>query len=69
MLALKDLIMKTYKIILAIVFVVIELIGIVLFILKRIDQLSFILISMSMSLMLALYFMDRNKEAQKNKNV
>ncbi len=56
--------MKTYKFILLLVFFSIELTAIVLFLLKEINSLVLTLISITMSMMIALYFMDRYKQIQ-----
>lgn len=53
--------MKTFKNILLFTYIIIELLAIVLFILKEISAKTFFLIAISMSLMIGLYFYNKNK--------
>lgn len=54
--------MKIFKNILLGTYVLIEILAIVLFVSNKMSATSFFLISTSMSLMIGLYFMDRNKQ-------
>lgn len=56
--------MKTYKNILLASYVLIEILAIILFVSNKMSTTTFFLISMSMALMIGLYFMDRNKQKE-----
>lgn len=57
--------MKTYKNILFVIYLLIEIFTIILFATHNISSKLFILITLSMSLMIGLYFLDKNKVSSK----
>ena len=53
--------MKKYKQVLLVTYILIELLAIIFFLMKEINGTTFILLSLSMSLMIALFFWNRYK--------
>ena len=57
--------MKIYKNVLLVLYIAMEMLALVLFLKGQISGSSFFLIAMSMSLMIGLYFLDRNTSKRK----
>ena len=57
--------MKIYKNVLLVLYIAMEILALVLFLKGQISGSSFFLIAMSMSLMIGLYFLDRNTSKRK----
>lgn len=63
---LKIIIMKSYKTFLLVIYIAIETLAILLFIFEEINSTTFFLLSLSMTLMVGLYFYDKNKVEKNN---
>jgi hypothetical protein len=59
--------MQTYKNVLLIIFIIIELLAVFLFVINELNEKAFFFIELSMALMIGLYFMDiqRTKKIKK----
>lgn len=57
--------MKPFKNVLLAIYIIIEMLAIIFFLIKEISAITFVLLTISMSLMIALFFMDRNKAKRK----